>query len=61
MPDMTMCTSRSCKKREECYRAMAKPDRIQSYGDFTKVCADKNYQCIWKIEPSDLADVEVRR
>ena len=37
MPNITMCTSQTCERREECYRAMAKPDKIQSYGDFTKI------------------------
>lgn len=39
MPDITMCTSQSCQNREQCYRAMAKPDKYQSYADFTKLCA----------------------
>ena len=39
--DITMCTSQSCQNREQCYRAMAKPDKYQSYADFTKLCAEK--------------------
>lgn len=27
MPDITMCTSQTCERREQCYRAMAKPDK----------------------------------
>lgn len=47
MPDITMCTSSTCQNREQCYRAMAKPDKYQSYADFTKLCAEKDYQCMW--------------
>lgn len=43
MPDITMCTSSTCQNREQCYRAMAKPDKYQSYADFTKLCAEKDY------------------
>ena len=39
--DITMCTSSTCQNREQCYRAMAKPDKYQSYADFTKLCAEK--------------------
>ena len=54
MPDITMCTSASCANREQCYRAMAKPDKYQSYGDFTKICAEKNYRCMWIIKDGDV-------
>ena len=60
MPDITMCTSKSCKNREQCYRAMAKPDKYQSYADFTKLCAEKDYQCMWVIKDGDvlISDVD---
>ena len=32
MPDITMCTSQTCERRGQCYRATAKPDKMQSYG-----------------------------
>lgn len=55
MPDITMCTSKSCQNREQCYRAMAKPNpNYQSYADFTKLCAEKNYQCMWLIKDGDV-------
>lgn len=41
MPDITMCTSQTCERREQCYRAIVKPDKIQSYADFTSLCADR--------------------
>ena len=32
MPDITMCMSKNCPKKNECYRSMAKPDKYyQSY------------------------------
>lgn len=34
MPDITMCTSKTCERRGQCYRSTAKPDKIQSYADF---------------------------
>ena len=49
--DITMCTSQSCQNREQCYRAMAKPDK---YADFTKLCAEKDYQCMWVIKDGDV-------
>ncbi len=53
--DITMCTSQSCQNREQCYRAMAKPDsKYQSYADFTKLCAEKDYQCMWVIKDGDV-------
>lgn len=39
MPDITMCLTRTCLKKEECYRYKAKPDRYQSYANFTELCA----------------------
>lgn len=54
MPDITMCTSSTCQNREQCYRAMAKPDKYQSYTDFTKLCAEKDYQCMWVIKDGDV-------
>jgi hypothetical protein len=34
MPDITMCESKSCPKRKQCYRSTAKPSLRQSYADF---------------------------
>lgn len=31
MPDISLCRSTSCSKRESCYRATATPSRWQSY------------------------------
>lgn len=57
--DITMCTSSTCQNRQ-CYRAMAKPDKYQSYADFTKLCAEKDYQCMWLIKDGDvlISDVD---
>ena len=44
MPDITMCKSEKCKKRKQCYRAMAKPDQLQSYSDFECDCESHEYR-----------------
>ena len=54
MPNITMCMSKNCPKKNECYRSMAKPDKYQSYADFTKLCAEKDYQCMWVIKDGDV-------
>lgn len=57
MPDITMCTSQTCKRREQCYRAITKPNKIQSYADFTSLCADRDFRCQWIITDREvLAD-----
>lgn len=45
MPDITMCSTDSCLKKETCYRYMATADRMwQSFSDFTDVCVtNKSY------------------
>lgn len=42
MPDITMCLSKNCPEKENCYRARAKPDRWQSYSDFEILCHKDN-------------------
>lgn len=34
MPDITMCASKTCPLREDCYRSRAKPSERQSYSVF---------------------------
>jgi hypothetical protein len=34
MPDLTMCENKDCPLKETCYRYIAHPDIIQSYGEF---------------------------
>ena len=34
MPDITLCTSEFCPKREMCYRAQAESDVYQSWSNF---------------------------
>ena len=41
MPDITMCMTRMCPKRNDCYRFTAKPDTLQSYSDYTELCNKK--------------------
>lgn len=38
MPDITMCTSKSCPYNSRCYRSQARPDKLQSYSNFEYVC-----------------------
>lgn len=42
MPDITMCFGKRCNKREQCYRALATPDRYQSYADYSHFCKNSN-------------------
>lgn len=34
MPDITMCSNKTCPLRPRCYRALARPDPLQSYSYF---------------------------
>lgn len=47
MPDITMCRSNDCPKRSHCYRAQAKPDKLQSYSDFSAECFQYNFLRYW--------------
>lgn len=38
MPDITMCFAKNCNIKEHCYRFTAKPDKFQSYSDFSELC-----------------------
>lgn len=53
MPDITMCMSKTCPRRESCYRALARPDRLQSYSDFTELCKDTN-EYYWSVDNTDV-------
>ena len=45
MPDITMCRTRDCPKKECCYRYKAKPDEVwQSWSDFTEPCREHGYE-----------------
>lgn len=48
MPDITMCMSKNCSKKNECYRSMAKPDKYQSYADYGKICLENDYKYFWE-------------
>ena len=48
MPDITMCMSETCDKKERCYRCNAIPDKYQSYADFSEDCRDYNYRNFWR-------------
>ena len=49
MPDITMCRSSDCPKRSHCYRAQAKPDKLQSYSDFSAKCFQYNFLRFWSM------------
>ena len=51
MADITMCQSKTCKKRGYCYRYKAVPDRFQSY--FTDDPSDPKDGCdfFWDMRP----------
>ena len=49
MPDITMCRSSDCPKRSHCYRAQAKPDKLQSYSDFSAECSQYNFLRYWSM------------
>ena len=42
MADITMCTSTNCSMKEECYRASAKPELLQSYANFEYTCNENS-------------------
>ena len=42
MPDITMCASKDCPERNNCYRACAKPSEFQSWSNFEYTCNEEN-------------------
>ena len=50
MPDITMCMSKNCDRREKCYRSQATPARYQTYSNFEDFCNEGNFEYFWKIE-----------
>lgn len=44
-----MCRSSDCPKSSHCYRAQAKPDKLQSYSDFSAECFQYNFLRFWSI------------
>ena len=44
-----MCCSSDCPKRSHCYRAQAKPDKLQSYSDFSAECFQYNFLRFWSM------------
>ena len=42
MPDITMCFSRDCPERNNCYRECAKPSEFQSWSNFEYTCNEDN-------------------
>lgn len=52
MPDITMCSNKTCSLKEKCYRFMAKPDMRQSFAWFTP--AGSSCANFVALQPSDL-------
>lgn len=50
MPDISMCFGKYCPRKDKCYMAMAKPDRVQTYGDFETDCELHDYRNQMKLE-----------
>lgn len=44
MPDFSMCASKTCEKRNQCYRATAKHSTYQSWSDFYDDCKKSKYR-----------------
>lgn len=42
MLDISMCENYECKKRNQCYRHTAKPEKYQSYAEFSEICGNWN-------------------
>lgn len=42
MPDITMCASKDCPERNNCYRSCAKPSEFQSWSNFEYTCNEEN-------------------
>lgn len=45
MPDITMCLSNDCDRYLTCYRAQAKPNKLQSYSNFSTYCNRRSGFC----------------
>ena len=54
MPDISMCFGQYCPRRDKCYRAMAKPDRVQTYGDFETDCRLHEYRNQLKLKDDNI-------
>lgn len=50
MPDICMCMSKNCERKEECYRAQAVPDKLQTYADFEELCSKDGFQHFWEFK-----------
>ncbi len=46
MPDITMCSNDECPKKEDCYRATAKPNPLwQAWATFTFAISKEDFFC----------------
>lgn len=52
--DITMCANEECERREQCHRAMATPDVMQSWADFGQDCKNNDYRNQWEIRENNI-------
>lgn len=45
MPNISLCTNQTCPIKSKCYRAIAKPNSMQSYTNFEPTIIQKNVTC----------------
>ena len=50
MVDILMCTNGKCPRKLKCYRFMAIPDMIQSYGELPCISEDSKIDFFLEIE-----------
>lgn len=56
LADITMCSSKHCPVRKNCYRSTAKPCNFQSWSNFEEVCNENNdFHVFIKSEVSETA------
>lgn len=53
MPAICMCTTTTCTKRYDCYRAMARPSTFQTVTDFS---TDSPCEMFLEIHPDDFIE-----
>lgn len=56
MADITICDSLVCPKRLQCYRWVAKPDKLQSYSRFPDCDAEHDYMAFIKASDQEIND-----
>lgn len=50
MANITMCLSKDCPRRTQCYRAMARQSYLQKWSNFEQDCYQNNFSSQWEIK-----------